>query len=257
MDAQRKGARVLAGIVCALGVGAGGTLFVLSRPQAEARPAVPRVAARPDGFRDAFDRPELDSAAWISVADGDFQERVVDVQSGRLRLRCATVGTNDRTVKYLGVRSVAAVPLRDGRKVSAELDWNNQANGSYLSSALVLAPAATEGNPLLTSDWIKIEYVGVPPGKNGRLVVGRRAKGRELPLFTEGWPESNRNGRPIARQKIELILRGDGVDVLENGIKVFSSHEKLPFEAAHLYLLMSSHSNYPPRELYWDNVRIE
>jgi hypothetical protein len=50
---------------------------------------------------------------------------------------------------------------------------------------------------------------------------------------------------------------GQGLKVLENGGKMFATdHLPWPFPTAYLYLQMSSHSNYPPREIYFDNVVI-
>jgi hypothetical protein len=236
----------------AAAVAATGLLALRPPPTPSALSAAPAPRAAP--LAETFER--LDAAAWSIVSRGDFQERLVDIRDGRLRLRCATIGTDDRTVKTLGVRGASRVELRPGCRLAADLDWNGQANGSYLSAALVLAPAAVDGNPLDTPSWIKVEYHGVPPGKNGRLVVGRRRQGRDLPLFTEGWPELHRGGRPIGLQRLELRFRADGFEVRENDVIVFDSKEALGFDAAHVYLLMSSHSNYPPRELFFDNVRV-
>ena len=255
MESRPKEVRLIVAILCVAGLAAG--VLLALRPPPRSETGAPGPAAPSSRLRESFDRPELDTSVWTLVADGDFQERRVDVQGGRLRLRCATIGTDDRTVKFLGVRSKSPVALRDGVRIFADLDWNAQANGCYLTGALVLAPAKTDGNPLTTPDWIKIEYVGVPPGRKGRLVVAQRRGGRDLPPFTEGWPEVRREGRAIGLQQIELVLRSGGVEVRENGATVFESSGGLPFESAHLYLLVSSHSNYPPRELFWDNVRIE
>ncbi len=255
MSARSKEVRIIVAVLCVAGLGSGALLAL--RPPSHAKPpAPPEVPSRPV-LKDAFDLPVLDPTSWTVVSEGDFQERRVDLQGGRLRLRCATIGTNDRTVKFLGIGSVPPVALRDGLRLSADLDWNDQANGSYLSAALVLAPEATTGNPLTQRDWLRVEYVGVPPGKNGRLVVAQRVKGRDLLPYTEGWPQTRREGRTIKVQKVELVIRNGSVEVWENGQMVHQTTEKLSFDRAHLYLLMSSHSNYPPREVFWDNIRIE
>jgi len=241
-------------IVLALAVAAGGVTLLLRRREAPA-PTPPSSPA--PLLADEFSGVELDSSRWVICSEGDFKEKAVDVREGRLRLRCGTVGTDDKTVKYLGVRSAAAYSLGPGTRVAADLDWNRQFNGCYLSAAIILAPAATGGNPLSGSDWVRIEYVGVPPGKNGRLMVVSRTAGRERYLFLEGWPEKNREGRPLAVQKAELVLKaGGGFEVVENGQPVYTCDEPvIGFKNAYLYLQMSSHSNYPPRELFFDNVR--
>lgn len=240
------------------GFAAAAALFVLGRPSTGTAPNPPPPPPRPAAvvaFAEDFDGP-LDPARWTEVADGDFKEKTVDVKGGRLRLRCGTIGTDDRTVKFLGVRSVAAFPLKAGTRIAADLDWNDQANGSYLSAALIVAPQETSGNPLLLKDWLKIEYVGVPPGKNGRLVVARRVNGRDLMPYTEGWPQARREGRPIKLQKVELAVLDGRLEVRENGRKAHEIAEALPFDTAWIYLQMSSHSNYPSRELFWDDVRV-
>jgi hypothetical protein len=186
---------------------------------------------------------------------------VVDVGGGgasdfRLRLRADTRGTRDDTVKFLGARSRARRRLRDGARIAVHLDWNDQANGSYLSAGVVLAAQATDGNPLRTPDWLSVEYVGVPPGRNARLKVDACSGGRTRTVYAEGWPETNRSGRPIGVQRLELVVHEREVDVWENGRLVFAAGEPvLTFDEAYLYLQLSSHSNYPPREVYFDEVR--
>jgi len=240
-----------------------GTILFLSRGRSKSPdgggPGVPPVLpSRPavSEFSDDFSSPALDASRWTLCSEGDFKEKTVDILEGRLRLRCGTIGTDDRTVKFLGARSIS--PLRLGRetRLTAEIDWNKQANGSYLSGALILSPQDTGGNPLTGPDWLRVEYVGVPPGKNGRLVVASRTAGRERYLFTEGWPEKDRQGRAISLQKVELVLKGGGFELSENGTVVYECKDKVvSFATAHLYIQMSSHSNYPPRQIFFDNVR--
>jgi hypothetical protein len=215
-------------------------------------------------FREDFSGPVLDPARWIPTKSGEFQDRRIDLveipgenpRRFRLRLRASTLGSREDTVHVLGVRTAA--PLRLGRetRASADLDWNSQANGSYLSAAIILSPLATDGNPLTGPDWIRIEYVGVPPGKNGRLVIASRTAGIERPPFQEGWPKTNRTGRPIGLQKLTLVVRGTGFELLENGQPVYECTENvIRFPSAYLYLQMASHCNYPPREIFFDHVR--
>ena len=45
--------------------------------------------------------------------------------------------------------------------------------------------------------------------------------------------------------------------IIENGKYIYnSSANDLTFTSAYLYLQMSSHSNYPSREIYFDNVAV-
>jgi hypothetical protein len=202
--------------------------------------------------------PALDAASWARTSEGDFEEAVVDGpdRGGRLRIRAATRGTRDDTVKFTGARTVRKFPLGPGARVSGRLDWNRQVNGSYLSGSFILAPEATAANPLSGQNWFKVEYIGVPPGENGRLLIACRSSGRERYLADEGWPQLNRQGRKIGLQEIEIVVDDPGVRVFENGALVFETKERvILFDTSYLYLQMSTHSNYPPRELFFDKVR--
>jgi hypothetical protein len=189
------------------------------------------TSAEPTGWAETFREGWLDPARWEVTAEGDFRDRDVDVldvkKRGvgdfRLRLRADTRGARDGTVKVLGVRGARKIPLGEATRISAELDWNEQANGSYLSAALVLAPTATSMNPLTSLDWVKVEYVGVPPGQNARLVVGVKVEGRERTVYAEGWPDTNRAGRNIALQQVMIAVRDRAFQVCENGQLVYDS----------------------------------
>jgi len=205
-------------------------------------------------------RPEnalavLDESRWARTSEGDFEEAVVDGAGERLRLRAATRGTQDGTVKFLGVRSVRPFPVGIDSRIRARLDWNKQSNGSYLSGAIIVCPGKTAANPLSEEDWVKVEIVGVPPGQTARLQVVCRTKGREQYLYTEGWPEANRAGRSISLEEIEIRIDRGTVTVLEQRAVVFETKEKVvAFESAYLYLQLSTHSNYPAREIYFEGI---
>jgi len=223
------------------------------------------ASAGPPGWTETFAGGDLERARWQVIADGDFRERAVDVvavaRGGppgfRLRIRADTRGTADDTVKALGVRSVQPIALEGRTRVAVTLDWNDQANGSYLTAGLVLSPHVTARNPLATPDWLRIEYVGVPPGRNARLVVAVRGHGQQRTLYTEGWPDANRAGRRIGRQEVAVVVSARAFEVLENGRRVYGSPAPaLSFDVAHLYVQMSSHSNFPAREVYVDGIEV-
>jgi hypothetical protein len=195
----------------------------------------------------------------VVTAEGDFREHTVDVvPDGRLRLRADTLGTRDDTVKFLGARSRQAFPLDDGLCVAATLDWNEQRNGSYLSAALVLAEEETAGNPMNgRSSWVAVEFVGVPPGRNARRIVSESSEGRRVTLENEGWPRKNREGREIGVVRMVIKMRRQGLEVWENGVRRYASRSfEAPFARAFLHLQISSHSNYPAREIYFDDVHV-
>jgi hypothetical protein len=85
---------------------------------------------------------------------------------------------------------------------------------------------------------------------------GRRKGSMPQWLFNEGWPEKQRTGRLITKVHVELKFDDGKWQVLEDGKPPFaaSAQPKLGFAKAHLYLQMTSHSNYPPREVFFDNV---
>ena len=88
------------------------------------------------------------------------------------------------------------------------------------------------------------------------MVVAVSAEGRVRTLYTEGWPHANREGRKIGLQRLEVVVRESGWEVRENDIPVYTSDQALPFDAAHVYLQISSHSNSPARAVVFDNVLV-
>lgn len=217
-------------------------------------------------FQDSFDNGALNPALWNVTSEGDFAEMAAEViDSGstnapdfRLRLMANTLGTADDTVKFLGVRTLQNFELMQGIMVSFELDWNEQANGSYLTSGLYLSPVLTDFNPAKESDWIALEYIGVPPGKNARFQIARNVNGRFGIVYDEGWPNIQRTGRKIAKQHIEVFIDAQHLKVIENSKELFSSSvHGLNFNHAYIYFQMSSHSNYPGRTVYYDNILVQ
>jgi hypothetical protein len=213
-------------------------------------------------FYENFSSGVLNSQTWQITREGDFKESIVDVHDidpsknvdSRLRLGVNTIGTSDDTVKFLGVKSINKVDFSDGKEISFDLDWNNQSNGCYLTGSFYLCPTATSGNPENEKNWIKFEYVGVPPRQNSRCVIANKVAGDTTLLYVEGWPEE-RTGRKIADQHIKLILKDKSFKIMENGKELYISPlHGLNFTSAYIYLQMSSHSNYPLREIYFDNV---
>lgn len=215
-------------------------------------------------LQDEFAGPSLDAARWQPTQQGDVQAALAEVKDGRLRLRLATMGTRDDTVKYLGVRTKQALDFSRGIEIAYDLDWNNQANGCYLTAGISLCPTATDGNPLAERDWVKVDYIGVPPGRNARLLVAVKRGDREQHLYTEGWPAEQRTGRKIGLQHMRLILYPDRLEVWENEKVLLNTPFRdadtiahpLTWSQGYLYLQMSSHSNYRAREILFDNVKV-
>ena len=237
-----------------------------SRPPASSLPAqkldgTREPAGLPAGggvtvFADRFSEGTAPGPRWVVTRNGDFREAAVDIVRGRLRLRAGTIGTRDDTVKHLGVRTAeAVVDSSSPIEVAAEIDWNGQANGCYLQASLYFCPTATDGTASSERDWLCFEYVGVPPGKNARAVLARWEGGNLRLLFTEGWPDQQRTGRLIGKQRVVLRIGPENVEVLENGRPLYGpAPHGLSFRRAYLYIELSSHSNYPPREIFFDDI---
>ena len=220
-------------------------------------------------FQEDFERGSLDTSLWEVTIDGDFAEAVVDVVDVdpsedidyRLRLRANTIGTSD-PLKYLGVRSKNEVDLSTEESVSFDLDWNNQANGCYLTAALYLCPTVSS-NPRNESNWLKFEYTGVPPGRNIRINIWEKVDGTVNPLYTD-WGPRDDPGRPIGKplglvtHRVEILLDKESLKVLQDGDEIYAlSNHNLNFTTAYIYLQMSSGTNYPSREVYFDNILVQ
>ena len=58
--------------------------------------------------------------------------------------------------------------------------------------------------------------------------------------------------------RVRIALKDSMLQVWENGKLLFEIREQaLPFDRAYLYLQMSSHSNYPAREVFFDDLKVE
>jgi len=213
-------------------------------------------------FFENFDKGKLDISRWSVTKDGDFNQFAVDVQPGkgkdyRLRLMANTLKTSD-PLKYLGVRSIKKVDFSDAKEISFDLDWNNQRNGCYLTAGLYICPVESE-NPKKEKDWIKFEWVGVPPGKNIRTNVWANVNGAPKQLYTD-WGPRDENGRPQGwpvkpgNHRIKLLLDSKDVWGWADSKQLCNSVHSLNFTSGYLYFQMSSGTNYLQREVYFDNI---
>jgi len=218
--------------------------------------AQPTAGATP--FSDDFSGDKLDTDRWVHTAKNDFAEDIVDVQDGRLRLAASTLGTDDTTVKYHGVRTKEKVIDLSGDPVTIalDLDWNNQPNGCYMSAGVYLCPEQTD-DPDDADQYLCCQYIGVPPGQKARFALSRKRGGYDEPLFAEGWPEK-KEGRAIGLEHLRLIVDQGSIVVVENDAELCEHHDLgLEFDKAYLYIQQSSHSNYPLRTVFFDNVAVQ
>jgi len=215
----------------------------------------------PYALRESFESTSALQSSWVQVISGDFDTAIVEVTDspveGKLRLGAATLGTDPRIVKFLGIRSLEPIKPKIPYQVSWTLDWNDQSNGSYLSAGLLISPHATGTRPTNESDWLQVSYVGVPPGKNARLEITGKFSGNRKTLYTEGWPAENRSGRIIGLQNLDLLISESGLELMENGESVFRSGKIVQFEQVYVYLFLTSHSNYKLREVYFDKIEVK
>lgn len=210
-------------------------------------------------LEDRFDA--LDASRWDVVRVHDAKADRVVAEGGRLVLAANTLGTDDATVKLRGVRTKAAFAAAPGRglRVGLVLDWNDQANGCYLTAGVALVPEGAGSDPRALPDALAFEVVGVPPGKNVRPSLWRRQAGGLRPLFTDGWPQAkaeDRVGRPPRRARWTLEVLGEQVRLLEDDRVVHEGPGGLA-QPVHVVVFMTSHSNYPERTVLVDDVRVE
>jgi len=228
-------------------------------------PAAKNIAV----FQEDFEQGFLDSYRWEVTTDGDFADFLVDVHdvdasqdtNYRLRLQANTIGTSD-PLKFLGVRTTKELDFSAGRAVSFDLDWNDQANGCYLTASFYLCPTVSS-NPKNEDNWLKFEYTGVPPGRNVRINVWEKIDGAIKPHYTDWGPRDDQD-RPIGKylepgnHRIELLLGENNLRVLEDDEEIYKllGYES-NFSTAYIYLQMSSGTNYHTREVYFDNIIVQ
>jgi hypothetical protein len=221
------------------------------------------ATAHADGEAPLLDEQfdSLDPARWEVVRVHDAKADRVVAEGGRLVLAANTLGTDDATVKLRGVRTKAAFAAAPGRglRVGLVLDWNDQANGCYLTTGVALVPEGAGPDPRALPDALAFELVGVPPGKNVRPSLWRRQAGGLQPLFTDGWPQAkaeDRVGRSPRRARWSLEVLGERVRLLEDERVVHEGPGGLA-QPVHVVVFMTSHSNYPERTVLVDDVRVE
>lgn len=210
-------------------------------------------------WREAFVSGQLDPQRWQRTQDGDVRTHAAHVVAGevgyRLRLAADTRGTRDDTLKHVGVVSRCPLPIGPDTRLRVRIDWGPPASGSGLAGTIYLSPHATTGDPAKVPDYLALGYVGVPPGRNARLLVTARVHGEVRTLFADGWPETNRAGRPVGQSQLEVAWRGTELEIREDGRVVHADRAAAaPFAAAYVYLQMTSHRNDAERAIHFDDV---
>ncbi len=138
------------------------------------------------------------------------------------------------------------------------LDWNQQFNGSYLSAGLIITQSSQIPSFQSLSDYIAIEYIGVPPGKNGRLQISEKHAGNLKIVYDEGWPQLQREGKLLGIQKILAQYSSQGLEIKENDNIVLHSHHTALFEqSVFFYFFVQSHNNYYERTVFFDDIFVQ
>lgn len=208
-------------------------------------------------FSDDFAAATLDEAKWVHTVQNDFEKEIAAPKDGRLQLAASSVGTDDKTVKFHGVRTKdAVVDMAKGTQINYEVDWSKQSNGCYMTTGIWICPTEQD-NPRDAKDSIEFNYIGVPPGKTARGWVTATTGGINRRLMTEGWP-NEKTGREIGLQKITIKVNRDNLVITEND-KVILEVKDLgaKFDKGYLYLQHSTHSNYRLRSVFFDNVVVK
>lgn len=256
-----------------VGAGAGGTARDVGAEEDADAPVppplpIPEPRPRPSTasaeLTDDFSGATLDLARWVPFIVNDVRESATEItdvgQEGspdrRLTLGASTIGTDDATVKTVGVRTVQAFDFQSGKRFSVDIDWNDPRNPAYLTAAIYLCPTVAAGNPEDERDWVKFEYVGVPQDGTVRTVIARKRGGSRRWLDRGSWPEV-RTGKVVKRNRIEISIDAADLVIHEAGKERFRLPEhQLGFTRAVVYLLMTTHSNYPRRTILFDDVEV-
>ncbi len=190
---------------------------------------------------------EPSGASPWRVVGASEATRVARFDGATLRLELDTMGIAPTPLAVTGVRSAQPAPGPVDFEVT--LDWNDQQNGSYLKAAIYLAPAATEGDPSALPEWLRIEYLGVPPGQRWRHEVSERREGQLRFLDRAGWP-GDRGGRPAGAPRLRVRL-ADGRLKLSEGGAERSAVDAPGWPRTWVYLVLTGHSNYPRRTVFF------
>lgn len=219
-------------------------------------------------LKDSFNESELDASIWKITVSGDFSDKRVDIydkdpsvkKDMRLRIKAGTISTTS-PVKTLGVMCHEIIDFTDGITIEGELDWNSQRNGSYLSAVIMLSPEVLENMDKM-ADLIALEYSGVPPGKNIKVVMSKKIRRSLKVLYKDSGP-SDALGRGAGRDPgnesifFRIYIDKENIQFSENKTdKISLSPHALNFTSGYFYIQMRSGTNYPDREIYFDNVRI-
>ncbi len=193
----------------------------------------------------------VEPPGWVTVGVSDAV-RSASWSADRLALSLTTMGITPKPLAVTGVRSVK--PVSGSIDLAFTLDWNRQANGAYLKVAVYLSPHRTDGDPAQLDDWVRVSYIGVPPGDRWRHELAERRGKRLAFLDRAGWPH-DRRGRVPGVAKVHIRWTGGRLELLEGGATL-SKVTARGWSEHYVYVTLTSHSNYPQRTVYVDGLRL-
>jgi hypothetical protein len=209
---------------------------------------------------DDFSEESLDPNVWTVVQDGEIHDVVAqtDPTHSQLRLGLGTDGTHGEPLKSVEVRTATPLDLTQPHRIDATVQWPTGETG-YLVAGVVLSPdPPTSGSMLRAPDWLRAEYVGVPPGGNARAAVYAEKAGSIAWLYKDGWPLPSAAGRTIGAVHLTVVLTSQTVEVDEDGQALLpATPYGLDLGHAYLALFVSSRSGFPAREVRFSSLKIE
>lgn len=213
----------------------------------------------PGILEDSLKGPTLHSrwTQWLSQLDP--KEAPARFEADGLQLGLDTL---KRPSGQISVHAVAHGELMDWSEepatIHVEMDWLEAKNASYLQMGLLLVPEGVKNgsDPRLAERNVALVFVGVPPSVNGRRELRIRKASSTVWEDLEGWPEREREGRPLGRITIELVVSDDALRLREKGRPELVAKHLIGFTKGRLLLFVSSQSNAPLRWGGFRNLRV-
>ena len=200
-------------------------------------------------------------ADWVTwrhqVAD---DKGALKVEETGLRMELETYGRRHDEVSVVAAAWKPAIDfLAETQTITLGFDWLEDSNAAYLSAGLAIIPedAPLEGDPRDLTEVTHLSFIGVGPGASARRELLVQRKGQEIVRDTEGWPEKDKDGRPLTKVVVKLMVTGTLVRIEEEGRSAVSVPADLGFARGRLVVFMASHSNSMRRAVRFTQLRVD
>jgi len=190
----------------------------------------------------------------------DPSKSVVTTSPEGLVLDLETYARAHDEVSVAAVAWKPAIDFLSGpQTITLSLDWLEDSNASYLTAGLAIVPEAVklEGDPRDLSEVAHVTFVGAGAGANARREVLVQRHGQEIARDTEGWPEQGREGRPLSKVSLQLVVTDQMIRVEETGREPVSIASSVGFARGRLVLFVASHSNSMRRAVRFTQLRVD